>query len=421
MQQIYLDNNATTLMPIDVKKEMVLWCNKGNPSADYQSAKDSRKMMEDFRQLIGKMCNINPCCIEARDSKAVGSQQSSQDRFKVIFTSGASESNATIISGIIQAYQARSKKATIVCSEIEHKSILSMVKAYEATNMITLVLVKPNTAGFITVGAVKAVLDKTPGVSLLTIMHANNESGAINDIAAIGKLAHSYSIPFHSDTVQTFGKLPIIPGKDIDSFCVSFHKIHGPPGTGCLIVRESFWDAQISPLIYGSQNSGMRGGTENLPGIGASLLAFRITTSSRETKNKKMLILKSFICESLALHMPCLPYSQYMTSTKALAGTTIVFMSGLKSYLPNTILLSVVSHQKKICNVQLKRDLEKQGIIVSVGSACNTASDKASHVLYAMQADKYIRRGALRVSLGDQTTQEEADIFVKTFVRLIKG
>lgn len=448
-------------MPKCVMKAMLSWCNMGNPSASYASAKDSRAMMDNFRDYIGRLCEVDTCCPEDRDVTEQSNNIAGKcdpGRYKVIFTSGASEANSTMVSGTVSAYaHAKGVIPHLVISAIEHKGLISTAKALEERGMATITFVQPIVSGHILARDVAAAIRQN--TCLVCVMHANNETGAINNVAAIGKVAHDHGVPYHCDTVQTFGKFPTRPLSDhIDSFCVSFHKFRGPPGTGVLVVKQKFllgW--RIPPLIFGSQNEGYRGGTENLPGIGASYEALRYNFKDRTEKNRLMSARKTLLLCELAKLFPMRSYIDYYADSmqddsrslhKNETGTVkqrplsiVVFSvpsfptSGNvakylsddefiaerdNAYLCNTILLSVVKTRGEfICNAKLKTFLEKLGIVVSVGSACNTASPKASHVLYALGADKYIRKGTLRISLGDDNTDEEIRTFVNAFARAV--
>lgn len=458
---IYLDNNATTTMPKCVMSAMLKWCNMGNPSASYATANDSRAMMDKFRNYIGTLCEITTCCPEDRDATKNSESSTHRnkyrpDEYKVIFTSGASEANSTIVSGVAAAYlHTRNVIPNIVISAVEHKGLISTARALEERGVATVTLVQPVVTGHILARDVARAI--IPTTCLVCVMHANNETGAINDIAAIGAVAHSRGVPFHCDTVQTFGKFPLRPLLDeVDSFCVSFHKFRGPPGTGVLVVKQQFLQGYaIPPLVYGSQNEGYRGGTENLPGIGASYEALRYNFQDREEKNTKISALKTLLLKCLSAHYPVRSYSDYYGRYDSKTHTlqthhssknieivvfSIPLLSGLngqsgqsilndedytfardESYLCNTILLSVVKkYGEMICNSKLKKYLESNGIIVSVGSACNTASPLASHVLTAMSADKYVRAGTLRLSLGDDNTEDEVRKAVQVLVEAIK-
>lgn len=419
---IYLDNNATTIMPPSVVKAMVEWSNRGNPSAGYASARECRRMMAEFRQYIGQLCHIDVCCAEERDTGRKPAPRAKQ--YKVIFTSGASEANCALIRGVVDAYAAYVKMTPhIVASSIEHKSIMMLLNSLEELGQISVTYVDPAPSGHISPAAVSAAIRKN--TCLVVVMHANNETGAINDIEAIGRAAHAHNVPFHCDTVQTFGKAPIDPGQFVDSFVVSFHKLYGPPGVGALIVKQQFLSGyKIKPIIYGTQNEGYRGGTENVPGIGAAFAALKLTMDGRARKNARLAQLKKLIMADLAAALPTTTYIEYLsTQPGPKKEIELVFISGDgPRYSPGTLLFSVVKRTKPyICNTKMKDALEAKGIIVSIGSACNTASTKASHVLYAMGADELIRRGTLRVSLGDFNTEDDARRFVREFLIALRS
>lgn len=430
---IYLDNNATTTMPPEVQREMLYWCNMGNPSAGYATAKQSRGMMESFKKYIGSLCGINTCCAEPRDvDDALDIDRVSPTDYKIIFTSCASESNCTLINGIVRSY-AKHKSPHIVTSSIEHKSILKHLESLEKDKIITVTYVNPVISGHILPEDIGRAIK--PNTCLVICMEANNETGAINNVAEIGRIAHSKGVPFHCDTVQTFGKFPIQPiACNVDSFCVSFHKLGGPPGVGCLAIKQKLLLGYEFPsMIFGSQNEGFRGGTENLPGIGASYRALQIAMTDRNKKNYNCWKLKTDLMNGLSEFINTMSYIQYYEAGQANAHNTqntpntqhttncIVFISGIgKDYLHNTILLSLVKRTgKPVCNVDMKNHLEQNGIIVSVGSACNTSSKKASHILYAVDADEFIRKGALRISLGDNNTSCDVKKFLQVFKTIV--
>jgi cysteine desulfurase len=449
---IYLDNNATTVMPTEVQREFLAYCNMGNPSASYATANESRAMMTKFRRYIGKLCGVDTCCVENRDAGGGGGESASAvqvleksrkdpSKYKVVFVSGASEANCTMLKGVVDAYtDVRKVIPNVVMGATEHRSLLDMARSLEERGRITLSIINPTASGHILPEAVAAAI--RADTCLVCVMHANNETGAINDVAEIGRIAHTRNVPFHCDTVQTFGKFPINPVKcNIDSFCVSFHKFGGPPGIGVLVIKQQLLNGyDMQPLIFGSQNEGLRGGTENLPGIGASFAATTIAMKDRDKKNARVLKLKRMLMAGIAERVPTRRYPEYIevasgrAAVKSLPQCEVVFLSGIDSggvssqdYLHNTILLSVVKRPMggrggkfvPMCNSEMKKQFEKQGIVVSVGSACNTASPKASHVLYSMGADEYIRKGALRISLGDNNTEEEVRRFIDTFIEIV--
>jgi cysteine desulfurase len=429
---IYLDNNATTNMPLEVIAEMVKWCNQGNPSASYSSATRARKMMEELRNYIGKLCSIDTCCPEERDS--ITADRCDVNRYKIILTSGASEGNSMIVSGVISAYaDARGVTPHVIMGATEHKGVIMLAHTLEDRGAATFTFIAPDPYGYTPAEAILEAI--TPKTCLICVMSANNETGAINDIGEIGAIAHSNGIVFHCDTVQSFGKTPIRPLEvGADSFCVSFHKFHGPPGVGILAVKQKFLlGYDLPPIIFGVQNEGYRGGTENLPGIGAAFAALKYNFASRLEKNEKLLMLKGRLLSGICGCFPCRTYHEYVgsrvggevslhqTPHQQIPPLEVVVFSAMRTpdgkfnidpalYLCNTLFISVVKRTGEyICNTKIKNFMYSRGVIISVGSACNTASSKASHVLYAMGADQYIRKGALRISIGDDNTRADID------------
>lgn len=406
---LYLDHNATSIVPKEVIAETVKWINKGNPSASYKSAKECQDMMLKFKKYIADKCGFisyepNETCDDLAKC------------YHIIFTSGASESNNSIIRMVCSAYRFQTKRIPhIVTSSIEHKSLLECVKQLESIGECEATYVKPDKLGFISPDAVRVSI--RPNTALVSIMSANNETGAVNNIRLIGTVAHESKVPFHTDVAQSFGKFMLDPVPVIDAFSVSFHKLHGMKGVGLLVVKKQFIDGfKLMPEICGTQNCGLRGGTENIAGIAGSALGTLMTWDNRTAKNKLLLNIKKRIMMLLKTKFACQDYSSYINGPLPNA-VSIVFMStDSKLYLPNTLLLAVVKRTlPEMCNVELKKRLEDAGVIVSIGSACNTNSSKASHVLTEMGADRAIKRGTLRVSLGDENVMEDADKFVEIF------
>jgi cysteine desulfurase len=414
---IYLDNAATTIMPPDVIATLNKWINKGNPSASYKSAEECRKLMKEFREYIAAKCNI--ISWEEDDCK---NSEPSPAHYNIIFTSGASESNNMIIRSVTRSYKFHMKKIPhIITSAVEHKSVIDCVKQLEHLGDIELSIVKPNKLGFIEPNEVASCIKSN--TALITIMSANNETGAIMNIKKIGELAHKHRVPFHTDAVQSFGKFVLDPiSFNIDAFSVSFHKMHGPPGVGLLVIKQAFIKGfYLVPEICGSQNCGLRGGTENISGIAASYAGLSHTWSSRVTKNDKLVELKRRIIERLTQKITCQTYREYLEHPMAQTIGIVFISTAERTYLPGTLLLAIIKRDDPpMCNGKIKKALEKHGIIVSIGSACNTANKSASHVLTEMNVDEYVRRGALRITLDDINTTQEIDKFVLTLLYCIK-
>lgn len=421
---IYLDNNATTIMPPIVIQQITAWMNKGNPSASYKSAQACRKLMQEFRQYIAKQCGVISYELKDDNTPQNYSKEQMKSVYQFIFTSCASESNNFIIRSVTAAYRLCNKKTPhVVTSNIEHKSLLRCATQLAEQGLIELTIIEANKMGFIDPTVVTRAIK--PNTCLISIMAANNETGAINDIKAIGQIAHKHLVPFHTDCVQTFGKFKLDPlDCGVDAFSVSFHKLHGPAGVGLLAIKRAFVEGfKLQAEICGTQNCDMRGGTENIMGIAGSYAALKYTWSNRSAKNAHLLRMKKTIMEGLASQLPAQTYREYLENPTKYAAMPVyvVFISlCTNSYLPNTIFLSFVRNKEPLmCNVNLKKCLEKNNIIVSVGSACNTASSKASHILDAIGADMFVKKGALRISMPDDMTKEMCDVFVKKIIEIL--
>jgi cysteine desulfurase len=258
-------------------------------------------------------------------------------------------------------------------------------------------------------------------------MFSNNEIGSINNIKEIGEIAHKHNIPLHTDAVQSFGKYKInLPINNIDAISVSFHKFYSPKGIGMIIINNDFINGyNLESIINGTQQNGLRGGTENVACIAGAIAGMVCNFDNRINKNKKLLEFRNYILDTINKHIEVVYYDIYMANLdKYNKKDYFIVLFGphrnnKKDYVENTILISIVSNNKKICNINIKNDLEKYGVIVSIGSACATNSKHASHVLTEMGVSDVIKRGTIRVSLGDNNTLNEAKKFIPLLLKCI--
>lgn len=410
---IYLDNNGTTIPHKKVVEVVKEWTTAYNPSSDSKWAKSCSAMIDKVRQSICKHCNISPAT------------------HTILFTSGASESNSTVLRDCAYSYYRLTKtRGHIISSAIEHSSVLQCLENLKDEGVISYSLILPNIYGTVNVADVEKEIDsirsKGLPIALISIMFANNELGTINNIKGIGELAYKNKIPFHTDAVQVFGKFVIdLPASKISAISVSYHKFYGPKGIGLLILNNQFIEGYgLRGIIAGSQQHGLRGGTENVAGIAGAGEALKVAFQHRGQKNDKLRQLKMHIVESLAKHYPIGKYESYVDEAKELKMVEIVFLGcdpadEMRS-LPNTLLLSVAKNKgNAFCNIKFKELLRKNGIDISIGSACHTDSPKASHVLTAIHAPPVIKKGVIRVSLGDYNTLDEIRQFVKIFLEVL--
>lgn len=300
----------------------------------------------------------------------------------LIFTSGATESNNLAIKGV--AYSYLSQGNHIITSAIEHKSVLDTCKFLES-NGFHVTYLRPSENGLISIDAVSdAINDKT---ILVSIMHVNNEIGTIQDIEAISRLLEEKNILFHVDATQSIGKLPIdLSSLPIDLLSLSAHKIHGPKGIGCLYIRDRH-KIKLTPLMHGGgQESRLRPGTSPTHQIAGMAMAFTLAKQSmvRDYQHAKQLRIQLL---------------------KLLSSLEGVRLNGDQNHvLPNIINLSFDNVSVDSLVIALRDD-----IAIASGSACNTGAIEASHVLRGMGIEGDRLYGAVRISFGRYTTEEEIE------------
>lgn len=360
----YLDNSATTkVSKAAAQKAFDIMCeNYGNASSLHSLGLKAETELDAARKII---------------SKVLGCESS-----EIYFTSGGTEANNTAVFGAAQALKRRANK--IVTSSVEHSSVLESMKELENRGFDVIYL-SPDENGIITADKISnAVDDKT---ILVSIMTANNETGALNDISKIRKIVTAKKSPalIHTDAVQAFGKINIkVKKSDVDLMTITAHKIHGPKGVGALYIKKG---KRIVPLHFGGeQEKKIRPGTEALPLIGA----FGVAVSELEIdKNyEKISELNAYARKKLS----------------QIDGIT--FNSG-ENALPYIMNISV----KGIRSETMLHFLAQNEIYVSSGSAC--AKGKPSHVLSAMGVSRDSADSALRISFSKYNTKDDIDVLAK--------
>lgn len=376
---IYLDNNGTTMMTDMTIKEINRWMNTGNPSGSY--ATGARELIRRLKNRVLELCH-------------------SPDYVTILMSSG-SEANATFIYNL-----SKLGKCSIIVSPIEHSNVLETLKQYPN---LTPIFVPVTETGHILAKDIKKLIRSD--TKAIICMHANNETGAINDIYEIGHLAKTYHLFFHCDIVQTFCKIPMdLENSGISSFSISFHKIHGPPGLGALVLHKRL---SMAPMIGGTQNGGLRGGTENILGIAGSLHALSEWNPSliKEVYQREEL-LKRYLLKILSANFILRPAWE-----SPLYGRLCLYVFYAPNiYLPGTLLMSTSDGKRSICNKRMKSRLDAEGIIVSIGSACHVSKKEASHVLIAMNVPEYIINGIIRISMSRDTKKKDIEKFAQVYV-----
>ncbi len=369
--KIYLDNNATTKCDEEVLNAMLPYLKEqyGNPSSTYFFGKEVKDDISKARRNIAKLINAN--------------------ENEIIFTSCASESNASAIMNAIRIYP---NKKHIITTKVEHASIMETMKYLESIGY-NVTYLSVDTFGKINLQELENSI--TESTCLISIMMANNEIGNIYPIKEIGRIAKKHNILFHCDTVQAIGKVKIdVREMNIGTLSLSGHKINAPKGIGVLYVRN---DIPYMPLIFGHQESNRRGGTENVPYIIGLGKAVELILNDNYESNKKLQQLRDYMENEIKDKI-----------------SDVVIYGDLENRLPNTSSIAF----KGVKADELLLMLESFNIFISTGSACNSEIAEPSHVLTACNADLE-NYSPIRVSLGKYNTKEEIDTFVKRLINIV--
>lgn len=371
--EIYLDSAATSRVAPAVLSAMMPYFSEkfGNPSSLHTQGQQAREAVARSRAVI---------------AAAIGAKPE-----EVIFTSGGTESNNFAIKGV--AFANRKKGIHIITSAIEHKCIMNSCKWLEGEGFAVTYL-PVDGKGFVRLEDLQsAITDKT---ILVSIIHGNNETGTIQDIAAIGALCREKGIPFHTDACQSFGKMDIDVAKlNVDLMTINSHKINGPKGVGALFVRKG---VRITPLLHGGgQESGLRGGTENVPGIVGFAKAAQLAMEPEARQRMAML------------------RDRMINDILKIPGTRLNGPRGEKR-LCNNVNVSIAGIEGE----SIGGLLNEEGIRTSTGSACSEANLEPSHVLRAMGLGDEECNGSLRISIGRDTAEEDADAAVKALKLVIE-
>ncbi|MDI6752667.1 MAG: cysteine desulfurase family protein, partial [bacterium] len=365
---IYLDHNATTPVDPRVREEMLPYLVEifGNPSSLHSFGRKAKEAIEEARIRVAHLISANPK--------------------EIFFTSGGTEADNLAIRGIASYHKDRGKH--IITTAIEHHAVLLCTDALEKEGF-KITYIMPKKDGIVSAEDVLKAISKE--TILITIMTANNETGAFQPIKEIGRRLAEHNkkrtakdrVYFHTDAVQAVGKTPFDVDKlQVDMVSLSGHKIYGPKGVGAIYIRQG---SRISPITYGGQHeNGMRPGTENVPGIVGFGRAAEIA-NSEFYKMKEVKRLRDLLERGILERIPDVQING--SQDMRLPTTTSISFSGVFS----ESLLAV---------------LDQKGIAVSSGSACNSSSP-SSHVLKSMELSKETMLSTLRFSLGTGNTEEE--------------
>lgn len=370
MKRIYLDNAAATPIDDAVLTAMMpyLTTKYGNPSSLHYFGQEARAAVQQARQQVAQ-------CLGVKGGD-------------IVFTSGGTEADNLAVLGYLRANFP--KGGHIITSSIEHHAILRTFQAL-AKQGYDVTFLPVDGTGRVSVSDVQQALrDDTV---LVSIMYANNETGMIQPIDEIAKFTHERGIAFHVDAVQAFGYIPIRPlTEHIDMLTLCSHKIYGPKGVGALYIRQNL---KVAAEAYGGpQEHRLRAGTENVPAIVGFGKAAELLASERAKRSSYARMLKDAF------------YTKLIQGNEA-----VQFHGTLDGALPNILNFSVCGATSDIVLIALDR----LGVAVSAGSACEAGAVEPSHVLQAMGVGDEWLRSSIRVSLGKENTIEEIEDAVRAF------
>ena len=383
---VYADNAATTPMSETAFNAMKPWLteNYGNPSSLYRIGRAAKEALNDARTIVGKCLNAAEPVNEKNDY-APG---------EIVFTGGGSQADNLAIRGFMHGPSSKGRKH-IITSKIEHHAVLYTCESLEKEGYRVTYL-NVDKEGRVDLEQLKAELSED--TALVSVMAANNEIGTIQPIKQIAELAHSVGAKFHTDAVQAVGHMHIdVQEMGIDMLSLSGHKFRGPRGTGVLYVKKGI---TLEPLVYGGgQERGLVSGTENTAGCIGLAAAMK---EAVEGLDEKMGYVKKLTDKLVKGIMENIPYSHY-------TGDPVNRLPGTASFV-----FEAIEGEGLILR------LDNAGVCGSTGSACSTGSLDPSHVLMAIGLPHEIAHGSLRLTLGEQNTEEDVDYIIETVTDVVK-
>ncbi len=372
---IYADNAATTKMSQNAVEAMlsVLGESWGNPSSLYEHGQRAKDVLEAARKDVAAVIGADPR--------------------EILFTSGGSEADNQAIRSAA-ALGAKTGKKHIISTAFEHHAVLhTLEKLKQEGYEITLLDVHEN--GIVLPEEVEAAIRED--TCLVSVMYANNEIGTIQPVREIGAVCRARNVLFHTDAVQAVGHIPVNVGEDnVDLLSASAHKFHGPKGVGFLYARKG---VRLTNLIEGgAQERGKRAGTENVPGIAAMAAALKEADAAREVNAARLTAVR----DRLIAELKQIPHSALNGDEKRrLPGNVNFCFEGIEG---ESLLLL----------------LDDKGIAASSGSACTSGSLDPSHVLLAIGRVHDVAHGSLRLSIGEDITDEQADTIVRSVKEVVE-
>ena len=373
MRKVYLDNAATTALSPKVLEKMMPYLTDtyGNASSPHSFGQTARIGVEHAREQVARAINADPS--------------------EIVFTGCGTESDNTVLFGVAERYA--KKGDHIITTTVEHHAILHSCAALEKKG-IKVTYLPVDKDGLVTPEQVRdAITDKT---ILVSVMFANNEVGTIMPIPEIAAVCHEKGVLFHTDAVQAAGHIPIdVKAMGIDMLSISGHKFHGPKGVGVLYERKGI--RLPSYIIGGEQEKGRRAGTENVAGIVGLGEALELAVTNMSETSARMTRMRDRLIEGIEATIPEVKLNGHRTKR-----------------LPNNVNFSI----KYIEGESILLMLDMAGIAASSGSACTSGSLDPSHVLLALGLTHEVAHGSVRMTLGDDTTDEDIDYVLETLPKV---
>ena len=373
---IYCDHSATTYIKAEVLDYMMpyLKYNFGNASSNYSIGRISKEAVDKSRCSVANVIGANSD--------------------EIYFTSGGSESDNMIISGIAKKYKNKGKH--IITSKFEHLAVLNTCKNLEQEGFdVTYVNIDSN--GQVKIEEIEnSIRDDT---ILISIMFVNNEIGTIQNIEKIGQIAKSKNILFHTDAVQAVGNVAIdVKSQNIDLLSMSAHKFYGPKGVGVSYIKKG---VEFEPLIFGGhQEKCKRAGTENVAGIVGTGKAIEISNANLQLHNRKMVELRDMFLYNLNN-----------------AGIKYILNGNMENRVPSNINIAF----EGIDSQTMLTLLDMNGICASSGSACNSNDITISHVLTSMKISENIAKSSIRFTFGEENTKEQISYLSCVLCNILKN
>ncbi len=374
MRTVYLDHSATTPVRPEVAEVMAKYLTQyfGNPSSIHSFGRVGKKALEEAREQVARLIGARP--------------------EEIVFTSGGTEADNLAIIGTALAN--RKKGNHVIISSIEHHAVLDSGKYLEKLGFEVSYL-PVDRDGLVRMEDVESALK--PDTILISVMHVNNEVGTIQPIEEIGKLAKDRGVIFHSDAVQSVGKIPVdVNAFKVDLLSASAHKIYGPKGVGCLYIRKG---TKIEPRLFGGgQERKRRPGTENLPGIVGFGKAAELALLELD-QEQNLAYLRDRLIKGIMERIPHVQLNGHPTKR-----------------VPGNVNVSI----RYVEGESLLLNLDMKGIAASSGSACTSGSLDPSHVLLAMGLSHEIAHGSLRMTLGRDNTEEDIDYVLEVLPPIVE-